>query len=965
MTTVGPIVSPTTVQSGSAAAQLPAASQALFTVQNTPALNLSQFTTNSYEISNDIQKLLMDNLSAISKLNKQRGIFYPNYERTIMLDGQPHEIVNTLTSVKGADKFTNIRPEELSSLVPMMKFYKIEYDDDGFRANKNKPLQITFDTHTKLGNGTGRLMQTSKSGVGIKSFEWQLNGSNKVARASDITAKLVLYFQNFNELLTPRPGGFAYYDLLARPPRKDNLDPTKSVSDIDLKSAEIPADISGRELDPKFYEIQAVVGWAYNNDYIYDFNKKSGLADAVLRQRRTFFLTLEDHEFNINQDGTFTLTINYRARMSATLADSNKANILVDRQVRNNGGPNPLVFGATEDVRQAKQELSILRKNKARYEKMLNEGIQLTAQQQIALDNFDSNVDYYQYRLDLVKDQLILNVQRSIITRLFDEERIYYAKLETSQVQAIPTPLPRSLNVGPVTVVSNPSPLAGVTIVPSPASTVQRTALLLKLPESNLGVKEQLQIFSRSNSGSSPLVTGRISSLDIQEIIETQFELDQVEEKIKRISPTPLVTLLASNFNSSTPLGRLIIERDRLQTKIRNLNLASTPAFSGASGTGPNQKFGPRGLIQTSQPGTAIKYEAGWFYYGDLIDIVAQNAFDNFLFEHSTDLRKTGDVDKLMILLGSIQRDSPNLGLSSSDLVNIGDMPVSLNLFRQFWKTYVTNPGKETYAINDFIRDSIKYFFVEDLIAGTGALPNKMVHPSDTTITLPESPQGQDPLLEKAMVPHGNMLLSSRVKLEELKDDPPNHKVQTTTTSFYEYKTYYISSRETEFLNGNKREDAKSNIMHLNIGRDRGLVKSVQFSRETTEGFRELRVTQADPFDPLSNLTDLYNVTITMFGNVLFWPGQYVYINPISLGTALGNPSVEGSKSRILGLGGYHLITNVSSFIESGQYETTIEAKWETSGGKNSRSLRNSIAERERRAKEANSSLPTPGNGTI
>ena len=131
MTTVGPTVSPAAVASGSAAAQLPLASQAVFTVNNTPALNIGSNTNNSFEITNDIQKLLMDNLSALRKLNIIRSPEYPAYERTIMLDGQPHEIVNTLTSVKHADKFINIRPEELSSLVPMMKFYKTQYDEKG------------------------------------------------------------------------------------------------------------------------------------------------------------------------------------------------------------------------------------------------------------------------------------------------------------------------------------------------------------------------------------------------------------------------------------------------------------------------------------------------------------------------------------------------------------------------------------------------------------------------------------------------------------------------------------------------------------------------------------------------------------------------------------------------------------------------------------------------------------------
>ena len=953
MTTVGPTnLVPATVASASAAAQLPLASQAVFTVNNTPALNIGANVNSSFEITNDIQKLLMDNLSALRKLNIQRSIFYPAYERTIMLDGQPHEIVNTLTSVKHADKFTNIRPEELSSLVPMMKFYKIQYDEEGNNISKDKPLQITFDTHTRLGSGTGRLMQTSKSGVGIKSFEWQLNGSNKVARASDITAKLVLYFQSFNELLTPRPGGFAYYDLLARPPRKDGA--SNSTSDIDLKSADIiPAALSGRELDPKFYEIQAVVGWAYNNDYIYDFNKKSGLADAVLRQRRTFFLTLEDHDFSINQDGTFTLTINYRARMSATLADSNKANILVDR-TQISAAPNVPSVGITDTLEATKQGLSDLKKRKADYEKMLNQGLKLKPSEQKFLNDFPDLEQDQNYLINLFKDRLIIEVQRSIITQLFTEERVYYAKLETTQVLSRKPPLPGSQIVAVQQATGRPiqSP-----VTPLP-KLVSIPAILLTLPESNLGVTEQLQVLSIGNS-----INGRITgtstpgvnlNLDIQDIIETQLELDLYEERIN----TQRLSNKVQPFYDS--------QKTTLSKKLSMISSPQGPPSSGAGQTTFINRGSTTGLAltQTYTP-SGPEYLAGWFYYGDLIDIVAKNAFDNFVYDLSGTPSRAGSVDKLKILLGSIHKEDPSLGLSSSALANIGDMPVSLNLFRQFWREYVINPGRETYAINDFIRDSIKYFFVEDFIAGQGVPITKMVHPSDTTITLPEADSGNDPLLEKAIVPYANNLLSSRVKLEDLKDDPPNHKVQTSTTEYYEYKTYYISSNRTEFLQGNKREDAKSNIMHLNIGRDRGLVKSVQFSRETTEGMRELRVTQADPFDPLNNLVDLYNVTITMFGNVLFWPGQYVYVNPIGLGTALGNPSVEGSKSRILGLGGYHLITNVSSHIQSGQYETTIEAKWETSGGKNSRSLRNSIAEQERRAKEANSSLPDPNSGTI
>jgi len=943
MTTVGPTVLSASVPAATTAAaavvtaaanaaQIPAANQAVFTVNNTPALNLASSQNSIYEISQDVQKLLVDNLPAIRELNLQRSPYYPAYERTVMLDGQPHEIVNTLTSVKGADKFTNIRPEELSSLVPMMKFYKIQYDEEGNNISKGKPLQITFDTHTRLGSGTGRLMQTSKSGVGIKSFEWQLNGSNKVARASDITAKLVLYFQNFNELLTPRPGGFAYYDLLVRPRGKKEAPPISVGAEEQVEDLRL----TERELDPKFYEIQAVVGWAYNNDYIFDFNKKSGLADAVLRQRRTFFLTLEDHDFSINQDGTFTLTINYRARMGAVMEDSNRANILVDRRFSAHG-----TTGLSDDIENKKKLIQLRKETKARYEKRKNEGQQLDEGQLAFLEGFDANSKQNEQELNELKDKLIIKIQRSIITQLFSEERVYYATLQSATVMALPPPsVTNALNSGQ-------APLTAPTSVP--LTPLKRPAVLLKLPEDKLGVKEQIQVFAAAIASSTSSTAPASPVNYFQEIIEAQAELDLYEERINQTG---------TSFLTGRDVSLLKAEKARLEKKIRQLNIQNSGI----------QTIGPRGLISNFSPSTntVTEYKVPWVYYGDLVDIVAKNAFDNFRFDIGQPFTYTNDrTENLKILLGSIHRD-PNQNIS---LANVADLPVALNLFRQFWKMKVINPGKEIYTIHDFIRDSIKYFFVESFTFNRqNQNTTDMVHPSDTTITLPETDSGRDPILEKAIVPYGNNLFSSRVGLSYLKDDPPNHKVQTNTTEYYEYKTYYISSKYSNFLEGDKRKDAKSNIMHLNIGRDRGLVKSVQFKRTDIEGIRELRVSQAlsfDTFDPLSNLVDIYDVTITMFGNVLFWPGQYVYVNPIGLGTALGNPSVEGSKSRILGLGGYHLITNVSSHIQSGQYETRIEAKWETSGGKNSRSLRNSIAEQERRAKEANSSLPDPNSGTI
>ena len=158
-----------------------------------------------------------------------------------------------------------------------------------------------------------------------------------------------------------------------------------------------------------------------------------------------------------------------------------------------------------------------------------------------------------------------------------------------------------------------------------------------------------------------------------------------------------------------------------------------------------------------------------------------------------------------------------------------------------------------------------------------------------------------------------------------------------TPNDMFFYKVFYLVNDSPDYLRGNKEEDLQRGIQHIVMGSRSGLLKEANFSRSTAAGLREQRVIEESEFNPLSHLADVYNIDARMIGNVMFYPGQYIYLNPIGFGTKLGNPSDPGSPSRAMGLGGYHLITQVSSFIENGKFETTIEALWETSGGPGSR----------------------------
>ena len=131
-----------------------------------------------------------------------------------------------------------------------------------------------------------------------------------------------------------------------------------------------------------------------------------------------------------------------------------------------------------------------------------------------------------------------------------------------------------------------------------------------------------------------------------------------------------------------------------------------------------------------------------------------------------------------------------------------------------------------------------------------------------------------------------------------------------------------------------RQQDLQKGIYHLFIGRDRGLVKTVNFSQTNQPYLRQARLENMGAFNPIAQLSDVYEATIEMMGNTLFLPGSRLYLNPFGLawGQNFGMPHNRGTIANIMGLGGYHIITNVSNYIESGVFKTTLQARFETAG---------------------------------
>jgi hypothetical protein len=143
---------------------------------------------------------------------------------------------------------------------------------------------------------------------------------------------------------------------------------------------------------------------------------------------------------------------------------------------------------------------------------------------------------------------------------------------------------------------------------------------------------------------------------------------------------------------------------------------------------------------------------------------------------------------------------------------------------------------------------------------------------------------------------------------------------------------YTIGAPSLGGLSGNYADDNLRGIYHFGIGKNQGILKRVQFSKADFS-LREARIEREllQGATGLAILANVYDVKVTMFGNTLFIPGSMIFIDPTGLG-AIGSPTNPESPARILGIGGYHKVYNVQSYIESGKYETVIDAIWEAPG---------------------------------
>lgn len=166
-----------------------------------------------------------------------------------------------------------------------------------------------------------------------------------------------------------------------------------------------------------------------------------------------------------------------------------------------------------------------------------------------------------------------------------------------------------------------------------------------------------------------------------------------------------------------------------------------------------------------------------------------------------------------------------------------------------------------------------------------------------------------------------------------------DREARVTINEYVNYIMIYVDTPRLsiEGKQGIKEDDGKVGIYHYQIGKPHGLLKKLKFSKTDSKYLREARYFR-NGFDGLMQLANVYNVSLDMIGNTLYYPGMEVYVNPLGfMGAKSGQyDPTKGAPNRSvankLGFGGYHLVTNVESTIAPGRFTTNVTALYHYSG---------------------------------
>jgi len=233
---------------------------------------------------------------------------------SIMCAGEPYAFMNVLASNPSSSDMFQMPHSVLSNLQPIVRFYKVITDRKGKQLDE---VEITFPSSTTEQDARDVFKNKRRRGfgIGMKSFEWSMEGSDPFSAKRMIMGKLTIHATTFAEILRDRetktlagaPRTFKYADLAIK---------TGTTALQELSPAACSAQIGELRSDPAYnlnFRLKVVVGYAMPQNIDIRGQDKKMYQQAIRNSFATYDLIPTIHEFNFEEDGRLQFVINYQA----------------------------------------------------------------------------------------------------------------------------------------------------------------------------------------------------------------------------------------------------------------------------------------------------------------------------------------------------------------------------------------------------------------------------------------------------------------------------------------------------------------------------------------------------------------------------------------------------------------------------------------------------------------------------
>lgn len=821
--------------------------------------------------------------------------------------------ISVLTDKIDSSNFIKLKTHQYNAILPKIRIFRLDYNDDrSVKAQK----QFIFEKDAKY-NIEDMLKPAIKNNCGIKSISWKLAGSNPVTAEKQVELQIKLFFDSINSF-----SGGSYDSMVSawsNATGYDNADFSFCDTDATTKNYWSlifhPQQKSDKDKYDTFnFRIKAIVGWEDIGENIRSqLNIPSEIDDEVKKLNYGFFLNLIKHQFNLNEDGSIELIIDYVASFENETSNYNY-NILGTlpdelKNISSKTGAELIDIikqGAIiteEDAKALEEQFGISWKEISKNEAILA-AVRSSSQNEI--ENLNK---LYQTLSDAKKRQEILGCDA--IPQKIKDAFAPFGSGEVTGLLAQQDQFQKMQNV-----ITSLAILANITL-----KRKYYSFFIKKLMEQKQGQEKFFAI----------------------ELTPEQIK-NWKNWYLKYNNAKPALKSTPNNSNDAVSDVKNSTQQD-LQKEITEYQ----PTFFDSASQTVDELWSSTKVKISGPENTKIVFTT----FGAIVDVAYQvveshlngtfNSDEPAMCTANSDtesdkrLKFVSQLKRLKTIIGNISDENQifNTSTNTNGLVrNLAFAPIEIDLLKQFLVENMIKPKKEQYSLFSFIKDVLSSIVVHGVnsFQRQNDEVDKYANISLASILVNLGNRLNDAPLETLFMNEGSSIIEG-VNLIQGKDKLEPYYINLLNNNHRYYYTYNLLYDKTmkDFVPLNDPEkDAKNGIFHFTYGQDYGLIKSINFSRVDQPYLKEAKAVGKQTFY-LGQFRDRYNADITMIGNNLYYPGMILYIRPSV--EASGTPSKDRPNfSQISGIGGYYFVHEVESSITEDGYETKLKTIWQHDG---------------------------------